>query len=173
MPCTSPAHRAAALPDRVGKKRVVTPGRTRVATARLPNALATLVLALTSLATGWAQAHTPDWPDRAWSKHGGEVQTIDDFRVELVAMPERLNIYLRDPEGRTVVDEDVSGEVLIWADNGVKKAQLVRHDAHLTAAAPLPATASFRVIVELHVSGKEPLKLLFGPMTLPEQQAER
>lgn len=174
MPPTSSARRAAGLPGRPGKKRLVEPEHRSIrqpnTPVRRPGLLVVLALALTSLAMGPVHAHTPDWPDRAWPKHGGLVQTAGDVRVELVAKPERLDIYLRDPGNQSVVDEVVSGEILIWSDDGSKDIPLSREGTHLTAAASPPATAPFRVIVELQIREKAPLKLLFGPMTLSEQE---
>ncbi|WP_353254194.1 hypothetical protein [Salinisphaera sp. PC39] len=40
--------------------------------------------------------------------------------MELVAKSRRLDIYLRDPADETVVDDVVSGEILIWSDDGSK-----------------------------------------------------
>jgi len=118
-------------------------------------------------------AHKPQRLDSARPKQGGIVKGIDDLRVELVAIPDRLALYLRDAHDRPVPLEPAQAAVLCWRGRDSSEIAMRAEAGRLVGNVDTSRAGPFRVIVRLSLPEREPFSILFGPVDLearPELQ---
>jgi len=100
-------------------------------------------------------------------RHGGEVLATGELFVELVVEENQLTLHARDDRARVVDLSTAQANALLWTDEGSRSVPFAtRNGSALTAAADLPTTSKFRVVVSLELPGQEKTSLLFGPMQL-------
>lgn len=100
-------------------------------------------------------------------RHGGEVLATGELFVELVVTEKQLTLHARDDRARVIDLSDAQANALVWGDNGSRSVPFAARSATaLTAAADLPTTGKFRIVVSLELPGQEKTSLLFGPMRL-------
>ncbi|MAA73247.1 MAG: hypothetical protein CMN28_00890 [Salinisphaeraceae bacterium] len=118
------------------------------------------------------------WVEEAFDPVPGVVKTTSSFIgrrltnptyefVELVVTKKQLTLHARDDRARVIDLSDAQANALVWSDNGSRSVPFAARSATaLTAAADLPTTGKFRIVVSLELPGQEKTSLLFGPMRL-------
>ncbi|MBI4817437.1 MAG: hypothetical protein HY791_14340 [Deltaproteobacteria bacterium] len=120
----------------------------------MPKQVGVSLLLITALVarTGWADEHGKEHAHKA--PHGGIVQTVGKYHVELVSKDAELNVYLLDANEKTLPIEGREAKVVLQVPKREKQ-NLVLTPAgeFLRAAADLKDADAFVAVVSINLDG--------------------
>lgn len=88
-------------------------------------------------------------PESPAPEHGGVVQSVDEYHVEIV--PEPVEIWVYDRHGAPLPIDEIEGRIVIYADDDRRPYELEATGARFTPAEPFTLPMQGSAFVELTI----------------------
>ncbi len=106
--------------------------------------------------SGLAWAHSESELRNRIPPHGGLLAEAGAYHVELVLKPDRVQVFVADPQDKPIDIQGVTGSANLRAKGGkTQQVQLQVVENRLEGAAAVSADVPVTVLIRLNIGGKE------------------